>query len=108
MDAKSVNGSGCYVKTRGKEGNARMKLNQFLKSDEEVVKRKSDSVESLAELLLDSLEEGDYEEALDILGSIKANIEDLKRISNKGRLYDAAIRLKQRGIDLSVVRRSLG
>lgn len=85
-----------------------MKLNQFLKSDEEVVKRKTDSVESLAELLLDSLEEGEYEEALDILGSIKANIEDLKQISNKGRLYDAAIRLKQRGIDLSVVRRSLG
>ncbi|WP_284690491.1 YqaH family protein, partial [Bacillus subtilis] len=51
-----------------------MKLNHFLKSDEEVVKRKSNSVESLAELLLDSLKEGDYEEALDILGSIKANI----------------------------------
>ncbi|MGG0775981.1 YqaH family protein [Bacillus rugosus] len=85
-----------------------MKLNQFLKSDVEVVKRKSDSVESMADLLLDSLKDGDYEEALDILGSIKANIEDLKRISNKGLLYDTALKMQQRGIDLSLVRRSLG
>ncbi|KIN32327.1 MULTISPECIES: YqaH family protein [Bacillus subtilis group] len=85
-----------------------MKLNQFLKSDVEVAKRKSDSVESMADLLLDSLKDGDYEEALDILGSIKANIEDLKRISNKGLLYDTALKMQQRGIDLSLVRRSLG
>ncbi|MEG7378951.1 YqaH family protein [Bacillus subtilis] len=85
-----------------------MKLNQFLKSDEEVAKRKSDSVESMADLLLASLKDGDYEEALDILGSIKANIEDLKRISNKGLLYDTALKMQQRGIDLSLVRRSLG
>ncbi|MBO3763846.1 YqaH family protein [Bacillus subtilis] len=85
-----------------------MKLNQFLKYDVEVAKRKSDSVESMADLLLASLKDGDYEEALDILGSIKANIEDLKRISNKGLLYDTALKMKQRGIDLSVVRRSLG
>ncbi|CAF1852597.1 YqaH family protein [Bacillus subtilis] len=85
-----------------------MKLNQFLKSDVEVAKRKSDSVESMADLLLDSLKDGDYEEALDILGSIKANIEDLKRISNKGLLYDTALKMQQRDIDLSLVRRSLG
>ncbi|MEG7335636.1 YqaH family protein [Bacillus sp. 0102A] len=85
-----------------------MKLNQFLKSDVEVVKRKSESVESMADLLLASLKDGDYEEALDILGSIKANIEDLKRISNKGLLYDTALKMQQRGIDLSLVRRSLG
>lgn len=85
-----------------------MKLNQFLKSDVEVAKRKSGSVESMADLLLDSLKDGDYEEALDILGSIKANIEDLKRISNKGLLYDTALKMQQRGIDLSLVRRSLG
>ncbi|AWX21226.1 YqaH family protein [Bacillus subtilis] len=85
-----------------------MKLNQFLKSDVEVAKRKSDSVESMADLLLDSLKDGDYEEALDILGSIKANIEDLKRISNKGLLYDTALKMQKRGIDLSLVRRSLG
>ncbi|MCU9592243.1 MULTISPECIES: YqaH family protein [Bacillus subtilis group] len=85
-----------------------MKLNQFLKSDVEVAKRKSDSVESMADLLLASLKDGDYEEALDILGSIKANIEDLKRISNKGLLYDAALKMQKRGIDLSLVRRSLG
>ncbi|MDQ4709372.1 YqaH family protein [Bacillus subtilis] len=85
-----------------------MKLNQFLKSDIEVAKRKSDSVESMADLLLASLKDGDYEEALDILGSIKANIEDLKRISNKGLLYDTALKMQQRGIDLSLVRRSLG
>ncbi|ADV95527.1 YqaH family protein [Bacillus vallismortis] len=85
-----------------------MKLNQFLKSDVEVAKRKSDSVESMADLLLASLKDGDYEEALDILGSIKANIEDLKRISNKGLLYDTALKMQKRGIDLSLVRRSLG
>lgn len=85
-----------------------MKLNQFLKSDVEVAKRKSDSVESMADLLLVSLKDGDYEEALDILGSIKANIEDLKRISNKGLLYDTALKMQKRGIDLSLVRRSLG
>ncbi|MEC1600686.1 MULTISPECIES: YqaH family protein [Bacillus subtilis group] len=85
-----------------------MKLNQFLKSDVEVAKRKSESVESMADLLLASLKDGDYEEALDILGSIKANIEDLKRISNKGLLYDTALKMQQRGIDLSLVRRSLG
>lgn len=85
-----------------------MKLNQFLKSDVEVAKRKSDSVESMADLLLASLKDGDYEEALDILGSIKANIEDLKRISNKGLLHDTALKMQQRGIDLSVIRRSLG
>ncbi|MEC1266301.1 YqaH family protein [Bacillus subtilis] len=85
-----------------------MKLNQFLKSDVEVAKRKSDSVESMADILLASLKDGDYEEALDILGSIKANIEDLKRISNKGLLYDTALKMQKRGIDLSLVRRSLG
>ncbi|MGS0909944.1 YqaH family protein [Bacillus subtilis] len=85
-----------------------MKLNKFLKSDVEVAKRKSDSVESMADLLLASLKDGDYEEALDILGSIKANIEDLKRISNKGLLYDTALKMQKRGIDLSLVRRSLG
>ncbi|MCY7683164.1 YqaH family protein [Bacillus velezensis] len=85
-----------------------MKLNQFLKSDVEVAKRKSDSVESMADLLLASLKDGDYEEALDILGSIKANIEDLKRISNKGLLYDTALKMQKRGIELSLVRRSLG
>ncbi|WP_276730382.1 YqaH family protein [Bacillus sp. (in: firmicutes)] len=85
-----------------------MKLNQFLKSDVEVAKRKSDSVESMADLLLASLKDGDYEEALDILGSIKANIEDLKRISHKGLLYDTALKMQKRGIDLSLVRRSLG
>ncbi|MED3441993.1 YqaH family protein [Bacillus subtilis] len=85
-----------------------MKTNQFLKSDVEVAKRKSDSVESMADLLLASLKDGDYEEALDILGSIKANIEDLKRISNKGLLYDTALKMQKRGIDLSLVRRSLG
>ncbi|MCY9367714.1 hypothetical protein MOF14_13310 [Bacillus spizizenii] len=85
-----------------------MKLNQFLKSNVEVAKRKSDSVESMADLLLASLKDGDYEEALDIVGSIKANIEDLKRISNKGLLYDTALKMQKRGIDLSLVRRSLG
>ncbi|MGY2645340.1 YqaH family protein [Bacillus inaquosorum] len=85
-----------------------MKLNQFLKSDEEVVKRKSHSVESMADLLLASLKDGDFEEALDILGSIKLNIEDLKRLSNKGLLHDTALKMQQRGIDLSVVRRNLG
>ncbi|MDN0191200.1 MULTISPECIES: YqaH family protein [unclassified Bacillus (in: firmicutes)] len=85
-----------------------MKLNQFLKSDEEVAKRKSLSVESMADLLLASLKDGDFEEALDILGSIKLNIEDLKRLSNKGLLQDTVLKMQQRGIDLSVVRRSLG
>ncbi|MDL2029037.1 hypothetical protein OOZ25_06925 [Bacillus subtilis] len=85
-----------------------MKLNQFLKSDVEVTKRKSDSVESMADLLLASLKDGDFEEALDILGSIKLNIEDLKRLSNKGLLQDTVLKMQQRGIDLSVVRRSLG
>ncbi|OAZ70895.1 uncharacterized protein SRCM101280_00721 [Bacillus subtilis] len=85
-----------------------MKLNQFLKSDEEVAKRKSDSVESMADLLLASLKDGDFEEALDILGSIKLNIEDLKRLSNKGVLQDTVLKMQQRGIDLSVVRRSFG
>ncbi|WFA91233.1 YqaH family protein [Bacillus subtilis] len=85
-----------------------MKLNQFLKSDVEVAKRKSDSVESMADLLLASLKDGDFEEALDILGSIKLNIEDLKRLSNKGLLQDTVLKMQQRGIDLSVVRRSLG
>ncbi|OEI75483.1 hypothetical protein BG616_15285 [Bacillus subtilis] len=85
-----------------------MKLNQFLKSDVEVAKRKSHSVESMADLLLASLKDGDFEEALDILGSIKLNIEDLKRLSNKGLLHDTALKMQQRGIDLSVVRRSLG
>lgn len=85
-----------------------MKLNQFLKSDEEVAKRKSDSVESMADLLLASLKDGDFEEALDILGSIKLNIEDLKRLSNKGLLQDTVLKMQQRGIDLSVVRRSFG
>ncbi|TAH79724.1 hypothetical protein ES066_16440 [Bacillus subtilis] len=85
-----------------------MKLNQFLKSDVEVAKRKSNSVESMADLLLASLKDGDFEEALDILGSIKLNIEDLKRLSNKGLLQDTVLKMQQRGIDLSVVRRSLG
>lgn len=85
-----------------------MKLNQFLKSDVEVAKRKSDSVESMADLLLASLKDGDFEEALDILSSIKLNIEDLKRLSNKGLLQDTVLKMQQRGIDLSVVRRSLG
>ncbi|MFT0800336.1 YqaH family protein [Bacillus swezeyi] len=85
-----------------------MKTNKFLKSDLEMVKRKINSAEELSILLSEALRDGDYEEAISLAGSIKILTEDINRLANKGRLYDAALKMQQRGIDLTVIGRCLG
>ncbi|MDI6567086.1 YqaH family protein [Bacillus subtilis] len=85
-----------------------MKTNQFLKSDVESAKRKIESAEELSIMLSEALRDGDYEEAISLAGSIKVLTEDISRLANKGRLYEAAMKMQQRGINLAVISRCLG
>ncbi|AGE62439.1 skin element protein [Bacillus subtilis XF-1] len=85
-----------------------MKTNQFLKSDIESAKRKIESAEELSIMLSEALRDGDYEEAISLAGSIKVLTEDISRLANKGRLYDTAMKMQQRGINLAVISRCLG
>ncbi|CAN2247602.1 YqaH family protein [Bacillus vallismortis] len=85
-----------------------MKINQFLRSDIESATRKINSAEELSVMLSEALRDGDYEEAISLAGSIKVLTEDISRLANKGRLYETAIKMQQRGINLSVISRCLG
>ncbi|KXZ18394.1 hypothetical protein AXI59_16340 [Bacillus nakamurai] len=85
-----------------------MKINQFLKSDADSAKRKIESAEELSIMLSEALRDGDYEEAISLAGSIKVLTEDISRLANKGRLYDTALKMQQRGINLTVVSRCFG
>ncbi|WP_369878270.1 YqaH family protein [Bacillus sp. JNUCC-21] len=85
-----------------------MKINQFLKSDVDSAKRKIQSAEELSIMLSEALRDGDYEEAISLAGSIKVITEDISRLANKGQLYDTAVKMQQRGINLTVIRRCLG
>ncbi|MEC0284909.1 MULTISPECIES: YqaH family protein [Bacillus] len=85
-----------------------MKTNQFLKSDVDAAKRKIESAEELSNMLSEALRDGDYEEAISLAGSIKVLTEDISRLANKGRLYETAMKMQQRGINLAVISRCLG
>ncbi|CAI6305870.1 putative YqaH-like [Bacillus subtilis] len=85
-----------------------MKINQFLKADVESAARKINSAEELSIMLLEALRDGDYEEAISLAGSIKVLTEDISRLANKGRLYETAMKMQQRGINLAVISRCLG
>ncbi|MBT9286637.1 hypothetical protein KM038_15225 [Bacillus velezensis] len=85
-----------------------MKINQFLKSDADSVKRKIESAERLSIMLSEALRDGDYEEAISLAGSIKVLTEDISRLANRGRLYHTAIKMQQRGINLAVISRCFG
>ncbi|AXF32484.1 YqaH family protein [Bacillus subtilis] len=85
-----------------------MKTNQFLKSDVDAAKRKIESAEELSIMLSEALRDGDYEEAISLAGSIKVLTEDISRLANKGRLYETAMKMQQRGINLAVISRCLG
>ncbi|MGG1228016.1 YqaH family protein [Bacillus halotolerans] len=85
-----------------------MKTNQFLKSDIDAAKRKIESAEELSIMLSEALRDGDYEEAISLAGSIKVLTEDISRLANKGRLYETAMKMQQRGINLAVISRCLG
>lgn len=85
-----------------------MKTNQFLKSDVNAAKRKIESAEELSIMLSEALRDGDYEEAISLAGSIKVLTEDINRLANKGRLYETAMKMQQRGINLAVISRCLG
>ncbi|MCI4168857.1 YqaH family protein [Bacillus spizizenii] len=85
-----------------------MKINQFLNSDVESAKRKIESAEELSIMLSEALRDGDYEEAISLAGSIKVLTEDISRLANKGRLYETAMKMQQRGINLAVISRCLG
>ncbi|MCY8818428.1 hypothetical protein MOE19_17105 [Bacillus atrophaeus] len=85
-----------------------MNTNHFLKSDVSIAKRKIESAEELLIMLSEALRDGDYEEAISLAGSIKVLTEDISRLANKGRLYEAALKMQQRGINLTVVSRCIG
>ncbi|MEC1661003.1 MULTISPECIES: YqaH family protein [Bacillus] len=85
-----------------------MKTNQFLKADVESAARKIESAEELSIMLLEALRDGDYEEAISLAGSIKVLTEDISRLANKGRLYETAMKMQQRGINLAVISRCFG
>ncbi|WP_345805938.1 YqaH family protein [Bacillus subtilis] len=85
-----------------------MKTNQFLKSDVNAAKRKIESAEELSIMLSEALRDGDYEEAISLAGSIKVLTEDISRLANKGRLYETAMKMQQRGINLAVISRCSG
>ncbi|MCY8085994.1 hypothetical protein MOC02_22545 [Bacillus inaquosorum] len=85
-----------------------MNTNHFLKSDVSIAKRKIESAEELSIMLSEALRDGDYEEAISLAGSIKVLTEDISRLANKGRLYETALKMQQRGINLTVVSRCIG
>ncbi|MED0870155.1 YqaH family protein [Bacillus spizizenii] len=85
-----------------------MKTNHFLKTDVDSAKRKIESAEELSIMLSEALRDGDYEEAISLAGSIKVLTEDISRLANKGRLYETAMKMQQRGINLAVISRCLG
>ncbi|MCY7761220.1 hypothetical protein MOB14_06270 [Bacillus spizizenii] len=85
-----------------------MNTNHFLKSDVPIAKRKIESAEELSIMLSEALRDGDYEEAISLAGSIKVLTEDISRLANKGRLYETALKMKQQGINLTVVSRCIG
>ncbi|MDN4139831.1 YqaH family protein [Bacillus velezensis] len=82
-----------------------MKINQFLKADADLAKRKIESAEELSILLSEALRDGDYEEAISLAGSIKVIAEDINRLANKGHLHQTVLNMAARGIHLSVVSR---
>ncbi|AUS10712.1 hypothetical protein C0W65_00955 [Bacillus subtilis] len=84
-----------------------MNTNHFLKADVPIAKRKIES-EELAIMLSEALRDGDYEEAISLAGSIKVLTEDISRLANKGQLYETALKMQQRGINLTVVSRCIG
>ncbi|CAM3820023.1 MULTISPECIES: YqaH family protein [Bacillus] len=85
-----------------------MNTNHFLKADVPIAKRKIESAEELSIMLSEALRDGDYEEAISLAGSIKVLTEDISRLANKGRLYETALKMQQRGINLTVVSRCIG
>ncbi|MCF7617368.1 YqaH family protein [Bacillus sonorensis] len=85
-----------------------MKINHFLKTDIEAAKRKMESVEDLSDMLSEALQDGDFEEAISMAGTIKVLAEDLNRMANKARLYEAALKMRQRELNVTVVSRCLG
>ncbi|MGQ8969267.1 YqaH family protein [Bacillus subtilis] len=85
-----------------------MNTNHFLKSDVTIAKRKIESAEELSFMLSEALRDGDYEEAISLAGSIKVLTEDISRLANKGQLYETALKMQQRGINLTVVSRCIG
>ncbi|MCM3436810.1 hypothetical protein M3657_21305 [Bacillus licheniformis] len=83
-----------------------MKINHFLKTDIEAAKRKMESVEDLSDMLSEALQDGDFDEAISMAGTIKALAEDLSRMANKARLYEAALKMRQREVSVTVIGRA--
>ncbi|EWH19774.1 hypothetical protein NQS41_09960 [Bacillus sp. C3(2022)] len=83
-----------------------MKINQFLKTDIEAAKRKMESVEDLSDMLSEALQDGDFDEAISMAGTIKVLAEDLSRMANKARLYEAALKMQQRKVSVTVIGRA--
>ncbi|MCY8009732.1 hypothetical protein MOJ76_15675 [Bacillus haynesii] len=83
-----------------------MKINHFLKTDIEAAKRKMESVEDLSDMLSEALQDGDFDEAISIAGTIKVLAEDLSRMANKARLYEAALKMRQREVSVTVIGRA--
>ncbi|MDA7028664.1 YqaH family protein, partial [Bacillus sp. CLL-7-23] len=67
--------------------------------------RKIESAEELSTMLSEALRDSDYEEAISLAGSIKVLTEDISRLANKGKLYQTAMKMQQRGVNLAVIRR---
>ncbi|MDA7028647.1 YqaH family protein [Bacillus sp. CLL-7-23] len=82
-----------------------MNTNDFFKDDIPRVKRKIESAEDLSTMLLEALRDSDYEEAISLAGTIKVLTEDISRLANKGKLYQTAMKMQQRGVNLAVIRR---
>jgi len=83
-----------------------VKINHFLKTDIEAAKRKMESVEDLSDMLSEALQDGDFDEAISIAGTIKVLAEDLSRMANKARLYEAALKMRQREVSVTVIGRA--
>nr|WP_044821608.1 YqaH family protein [Bacillus licheniformis] len=83
-----------------------VKINHFLKTDIEAAKRKMESVEDLSDMLSEALQDGDFDEAISMAGTIKVLAEDLSRMANKARLYEAALKMRQREVSVTVIGRA--
>lgn len=65
-----------------------------------------ESVEDLSDMLSEALQDGDFDEAISMAGTIKVLAEDLSRMANKARLYEAALKMRQREVSVTVIGRA--
>ncbi|MGG3936309.1 YqaH family protein [Bacillus stercoris] len=86
-----------------------MNLNNFLKQDRELAKRKLGSVQFLLqELLPDEIKDNNFDECIDLCLSAVEMFKDLKRMHHPEQvvqLHEIAAQFLSKGLDVSIIKR---